>query len=119
MPSEAELFLSMFREEIKDSLSGVQYLANSVERKFKNEEITNYVYNENNTFLAQEIVGLRRFLAFLDSISPDVKTTEDIALLIGNVVKQRTKDYEDPGAVYEIVNKKMAKTLKYLKLQQI
>jgi hypothetical protein len=55
---------------------------------------------------------------FIDSISPDLKTPEDIAILIGDVIKKKIKDYEDPEAVYVIINKKLEKTLKYLKLQQ-
>jgi hypothetical protein len=118
MSSQISLFLTMLQEEIEESLDGIQYLVDSYERKFKNEEITNYVYNENEAFLAQEMAGLRRFLAFIASISPDVKTPEDIAILIGDVIKKKMKDYEDPEAVYRIVNKKLEKTLRYLKLQE-
>jgi hypothetical protein len=118
MSDQISLFLTMLKEEIEESLDNIQYLADSYERKFKNGEITNYVYNENEAFLAQEIAGLRRFLAFIASISPDVKTPEDIVILIGDVIKKKTKDYEDPEAVYRIVNKKLEKTLRYLNLQK-
>ncbi|MDR0402662.1 MAG: hypothetical protein LBH35_03630 [Treponema sp.] len=118
MSDKIGLFLAMLREEIEESLDGVRYLADSYERKFKNGEITNYVYSENEAFLAQETAGLRRFLAFIASISPDVKTPEDIVILIGDVIKKKMKDYEDPEAVYRIVNKKLEKTLRYLEIQQ-
>jgi hypothetical protein len=108
----------MFREEIEESLDNIQYLIDSYERKFKNGEISNYVYSENESFLAQEMVGLRRFLAFIASISPDLKTPEDIAILIGDVIKKKMEDYEDPEAVYRIVNKKLEKTLRYLKFRE-
>jgi hypothetical protein len=118
MSDQIGLFLKILREEIEESLDNIQYLAGSYERKFKNGEITNYVYSENESFLAQEIAGLRRFLAFIASISPDVKTPEDIAILIGDVIKKKMKDYEDPEAVYRIINKKLEKSLRYLKLRQ-
>jgi hypothetical protein len=118
MSDQVSLFLTMLKEEIEESLDNIQYLVDSYERKFKNEEITNYVYSENEAFLAQEMTGLRRFLAFIASISPDVKTPEDIAILIGDVIKKKMKDYEDPEAVYRIVNKKLEKTLRYLNLQK-
>jgi hypothetical protein len=118
MSNQVDLFLTMLREEIEESLNNIQYLVDSYERKFKNGEVSNYVYNENEVFLAQEIVGLRRFLAFIASISPDVKTPEDIVILIGDVIKKKIKDYEDPEAVYLIMNKKLEKTLRYLKLRQ-
>ncbi|MDR0585730.1 MAG: hypothetical protein LBG26_00660 [Treponema sp.] len=118
MSDQIGLFLKMLREEIEESLDNIQYLADSYERKFKNGEVSNYVYNENEVFLAQEIAGLRRFLAFVASISSDVKTPEDIVILIGDVIKKKIKDYEDPEAVYRIINKKLEKTLRYLKLRQ-
>ncbi|MDR2143925.1 MAG: hypothetical protein LBP29_06115 [Treponema sp.] len=118
MSGRIKAFLTMFREEIEESLDNIQYLIDSYERKFKNGEISNYVYSENESFLAQEMVGLRRFLAFIASISPDLKTPEDIAILIGDVIKKKMEDYEDPEAVYRIVNKKLEKTLRYLKFRE-
>ncbi|MDR1507536.1 MAG: hypothetical protein LBI67_10595 [Treponema sp.] len=118
MSNRVRLFLTMLREEIGESLDNIQYLADSYERKLKNGDVTNYVYNENESFLAQETAGLRRFLAFMDSISPDVKEPEDIAILIGNVIKKKAEDYEDPEAIYLIINKKLEKVLRYLRLQQ-
>jgi hypothetical protein len=117
LTSQTEQFLSMFRDEIEESIGSIHYLKDSYERKFKNGEITSYVYNENDSFLSQELAGLGRFLSFLKTVSPDVKTPGDIALLIENVVQQKLKGYEDPEAVYLIVHKKLEKTLKYLKLQ--
>jgi hypothetical protein len=118
MPDDrTKQFLTLFKEELEDSLGNIQYLAQSYERKFKNEEITNYVYNENEAFLAQEIAALRRFLLFLDSIYPDVKTPEDIVILIEDVIKQKTKALEDPEAVYHIICKKLEKTARFLKSQ--
>jgi hypothetical protein len=121
MSDQTDRFLKMFREEIEESLDNIQYLADSYERKFKNGEITNYVYNENEAFLAQEIAGLRRFLAFIASVAQGslaVKTPEDIAIMIGDVIKKKAKDYEDPEAVYHIVSKKLEKTLRYLVFRQ-
>jgi hypothetical protein len=117
MPNRTQQFLTLFKEELEDSLGNIQYLAQSYERKFKNGEITNYVYNENESFLAQEIAGLKRFLLFVDSVSPDIQSPEDIVLLIGDVVKQKMKDLEDPEAVYHIINKKIEKTMRFLKSQ--
>jgi hypothetical protein len=107
----------MFREEIEESIGNIKYLKDSYERKFKKEEITSYVYNENDAFLSQEITGLKRFLHFLGTVSPDTGVVEDIVSLIENMVQQRLKGREDPEAVYLIVKKKLEKTLKYIKIQ--
>jgi hypothetical protein len=117
MSSQTELFLSMYKEEIEESIGNIQYLKESYEKKFKNEEVTSYVYNENKSFLSQEITGLKGFLSLIGTFSPENKTPEELATSIRDVVQQRLKGYEDPEAVYLIVNKKLEKTLKYLKLQ--
>jgi hypothetical protein len=114
---QTELFLSMYREEIEESIGNIQYLKDSYERKFRNEEVSNYVYNENEAFLSQEITGLKSFLSLIKTFSPEGKSPEELAKAIQDVVQQRLKSYEDPEAVYLIVNKKLEKTLKYLKLQ--
>jgi DNA-binding ferritin-like protein (Dps family) len=116
MPDRTEQFLSLFRDEINDSIYGVRYLAVSMERKYKRDEITAYVYNENESFLAQEIAGLKQILSFLDQIPIEGKTPDNIAGLVKSMIQQRAKEYEDPEAVYRIVDKKLAKSLKYLGL---
>ena len=117
MPTQSELFLSMFKEEIEESIGNIQYLKGSCERKFNNEEITPYVYNENSSFLSQEIAGLKRFLNDINAISDSAKTPDELAASIRNTVRQRLKVYEDPDAVYLIIDKKLEKILKYLKIQ--
>ncbi|MDR3201448.1 MAG: hypothetical protein LBT68_08300 [Spirochaetales bacterium] len=118
MSSPAELFKAMFKEEIEESLGSVKYLADKYVHKLKNGEITNYVYNANEVFLAQEVSGLGRFISFIDSIDLDGKTPEDLATMIRNMVQKKMKEYEDPEALYGIVNRKLEKTLKYVQLGQ-
>jgi len=117
MANQTEQFIAMIKEEIAESLSSIEYLADKYENKFKNDEITNYVHNANEVFFTREIAGLNKFIAYVDSIDPAGKTPEDIATLIRNVIKQKEKEYEDPEALYEIVNRKLEKTLRYVKLR--
>jgi hypothetical protein len=107
----------MFKEEIEESIGYIQYLKGSCEQRFNNAEITPYVYNENNSFLSQEIAGLKRFLADVNATSGSAKTPEELVSSIRNTVRQRLKGYEDPEAVYLIIDKKLEKILKYLKIQ--
>ncbi|MDR1929133.1 MAG: hypothetical protein LBQ44_00750 [Treponema sp.] len=112
-------FLALLKEEIEDNLGSIQYLVQSYDRKFKGGEITNYVYSENGAFLAQETAGLKKFLCFLDSISPEGKTAEDVVLLVKEAVKQKSREYEDPEAVYGIINRKLEKSLRFFTGQTI
>jgi hypothetical protein len=114
MADRAGLFLTMFRAEIEDSLEGVRYLAEAYENKFKRGEITSYVYSENEAFLAQEIAGLKRFLAFVDTLSPaGCRTVEGIVEAVKGAINKREEGYEDPEAVYKIIFRKIQKILDY------
>jgi hypothetical protein len=118
MVSKAELFIIMFRAEIENSLEDAGALTDLYERRFKSEEITSYVYNENEAFLARETLGLKGLLALLDSLDPaKFSKAEDAAGEIDGIIKKRVKDYEDPEAIYAIVSRKIKKILTYLNLR--
>ncbi|MDR2071733.1 MAG: hypothetical protein LBP81_10005 [Treponema sp.] len=108
----------MFRAEIENSLEDIRVLVELYEKRFRGEEITSYVYNENEVFLAQEIGGLKGLLVFLDSLDPaKFSKAEDIADEIDTMIKKRVEDYEDPEAIYAIVSRKIKKILTYLNLR--
>jgi hypothetical protein len=118
MVSKAELFIIMFRAEIENSLEDARVLTDLYEKRFKSEEITNYVYNENEAFLAQETVGLKGLLVFLDSLNPaEFSKAEDVAFEIDDVIKRKVEDYEDPEAIYAIASRKIKKILTYLNMR--
>jgi hypothetical protein len=100
MSSRVDFFLTMFRAELENSLEGLEYLASSYEKKFRRNEITNYVYKENESFLALEISELKKILAFSGTIRAEVcKTAEEMAALMEGFLKQRLEEFDDPEAV--------------------
>jgi hypothetical protein len=108
----------MFRAEIENSIEDVTALADLYEKRFKSEEITNYVYNENEAFLTNEIAGLRSLLTYLETISTEkYSNAEELASEIDNMIKRKAEVYEDPGAVYGIVSRKIKKILTYLNMR--
>jgi hypothetical protein len=118
MAGKAELFLVMFRAEIENSIDDAKALGELCEKRFKGEEITSYVYNENEVFLAQETSGLKGLLAHLDTLEPaKYSQAEDVASEIDNMVKRKVDDYEDPEAIYMIVSRKIKKILTYLNMR--
>ncbi|MDR0388052.1 MAG: hypothetical protein LBH57_08450 [Treponema sp.] len=118
MVGKTELFVVMFRAEIENSLEDAGALAGFYEKRFKNEEITGYVYNENEAFLSREIAGLKGILSFLDSLDPTkFLKAEDVAFEIDNMIKKKVKDYEDPEVIYSIVSRKIGKILTYLNMR--
>jgi hypothetical protein len=108
----------MFRAEIENSLEDAGALVELYKKRFKSEEITSYVYNENEVFLAQETAGLKGLLAFLDSLdSVKFSKAEDVANEIDSMIKRKVEDYEDPEVIYAIVSRKIKKILTYLNLR--
>jgi hypothetical protein len=111
----AEFFLTMFRSEMESSLEEVEYLAASCEKKFRRNEITNYVYNENESFLALEISELKKIISFIDTIkTEDYKTAEEMAAAAGELLEKRLEEFDDPEAVSGIIKRKIQKVLDYL-----
>jgi hypothetical protein len=118
MDNRVELFIVMFRAEVENSLEDVKALAGVYEKRFKGEEITRYVYSENEAFLSREIAGLKGILVFLDSLDPaKFLKAEDVANEIDNVIKKKVKDYEDPEVIYAIASRKIKKILTYLNMR--
>jgi hypothetical protein len=116
--SKVELFIFMFRAEIENSIEDARALTGVYEKRFKCEEITSYVYNENEAFLARETLGLKGLLAALDSLDPSkFSGAEEVALEIDTMIKRKVKDYEDPEAIYAIAGRKIKKILMYLNLR--
>jgi hypothetical protein len=115
MSGGAKLFLTMFHAELEGSLEDIRSLAAVYEKKFKGGEITNYVYNENEAFLSREIMSLRRFIAYIESVSVDAyKTVDGLVADIENVVKKGVTEFSDPEAMYQIISRKIQKILAYL-----
>jgi hypothetical protein len=115
MLSRADFFLTMFRSEMESSLEGVEYLASSYEKKFRRNEITNYVYNENESFLALEISELKKIILFIDSIKTEgCKTAAEMAAVTEALLKKRLEEFDDPEAVFGIIKRKIGKVLDYL-----
>ncbi|MDR1949908.1 MAG: hypothetical protein LBQ38_10995 [Spirochaetaceae bacterium] len=119
MPDNAELFLIMFRAEMESSLEDAEDLAAAYKKRFGRDEISSYVYNENEAFLAQEIAGLKGLIARLAVFSAkDFQTAEDMAAFIISGVHEKAELFENPEAVYRIVNRKVQKILVYIKMRQ-
>jgi hypothetical protein len=118
MAGKTELFIFMFRAEIENSLEDAKALISLWDKRFKSDEVTNYVYSENEVFLAQEVMGLKGLLDHLNTLDPaNFMKADDIAFEIDDMIKRKVDDFEDPEVIYMIVNRKIKKILSYLNMQ--
>jgi hypothetical protein len=118
MAGTAELFLIMFHAEMKSSLEDAEELVAVYKKRFNKNEITSYVYNENEAFLAQEMAGIRGLIAQIEDFSAkDYREAEDVAALIEKRVHEKAELFENPEAVYRLVHRKIQKILAYIRLR--
>jgi len=114
MPGHKNLFLKLLEAELEDCLEDVQDLSLLHDKRHKGEEITDYVYQENQALLSREFAGLKDIVVSLSDISvDDYESVEDIAAAVDARVQSKILEFEHPEAVYAILKRKILKILRY------
>ncbi len=115
MPERKKLFLKVLKAELEDCLEDVEDLANLYERRRKSDEISNYVFQENEGLLAQELNGLKNVLSSIDDVDLEsYASLNDLAAAVDAIIQRKVLDFKDPEAVYSIAKRKLLKVLKYV-----
>ncbi|MDR2134586.1 MAG: hypothetical protein LBP27_05710 [Treponema sp.] len=117
--SKRKLFIMLLRAEIEDTMEGIEQLSFVMENRLNKGEITNYVYNGNKAFLAQEHAGLEKLLPLLDGVDTGSrKDVNALAFETGDMLQREAKAADDPSVILEIISRKIKKVLKYITEQQ-
>jgi hypothetical protein len=107
--------MKIFKAELEDCLEDVEDLTNLYERRLKKDEITNYVFQENEALLTREIAGIKKILLSIDGLSPEgYDSLESFASAVDAVIQREVLEFEDPEAVYGIAKRKLLKVLRYV-----
>ena len=115
MIEHKKLFLRILKAELEDCLEDVEDLSILYERRRTKEEITDYVYKENEALLAREISGLKNILLSIDDLAIEsYPSLEAFASAVDGMVQRKVLEFEDPEAVYGIAKRKLLKVLKYV-----
>jgi hypothetical protein len=102
---------------MKSSLEDAEDLAVIYKKRFNTDEITNYVYNENEAFLAQEIAAIKGIIAQIEGFSAgNYQSAEDAAAVIAGTVHEKSELFENPEAVDRLVKRKIQKILAYIEM---
>ncbi|MDR2159113.1 MAG: hypothetical protein LBP23_03485 [Treponema sp.] len=105
----------MLRAEVEDSIEGLEMLSRTLQERLKKEEITNYVFNENEALISQEIFGLKTLLPVFCGINKDeYPDVQSLAAAVGEMLKKKAEELEDGRGVLEIVARKIRKVLGYI-----
>ncbi|MFA6508387.1 MAG: hypothetical protein WCT14_19965 [Treponemataceae bacterium] len=115
MPERKKLFLKILRAELEDCLEDVEDLAILYERRHTEEEISSYVFQENEALLSRELSGLKNILLSIDDLTIEGYPSLDaFASAVDAMIQRKVLEFEDPEAVYGIAKRKLLKVLKYV-----
>jgi hypothetical protein len=105
----------MFRAELEDCIEGLEELSVICGQRLKKGEITNYVYNENEALLHQEISGLKNLLPIVDAVkTEEYRDVHDLAQKLEALLTAKAEELQDPQAVGGIISRKIRKILNYI-----
>ena len=114
MAERKRLFLKVLKAELEDCLGDVEDLANLYDQKHCCEEITNYVYSENQALLKREFAGLKTLVQSIDDVALDrYDSVDDLAAEVDAMMQKKVVEFDDPAAVYGIAKRKLLKVLRY------
>ena len=79
-------------------------------------EITHYVLLENAGLLENELAGVQYLQKQLENVPPDVcGHIDELATYVGDYLKVKCEESDYPDGVYDFIDKRIQKVLKYMK----
>ena len=115
MPEQKKLLLKIFKAELEDCIEDVEELIKLYDRRHGSNEISEYVYMENEALLTRELGGLRKVILALDGIDQEqFEDLQALATAVDGMIQRVVSEFEDPQAVYGIAKKKLRKILGYI-----
>ncbi|HPD80160.1 MAG TPA: hypothetical protein P5519_01680 [Spirochaetia bacterium] len=114
MPSAWRHLYILFAAEILDIIEDIHILEESWESRFKNAEITNYVYMENESLLKHEEAGLKMIHQKLASFAPaNIHTADDMAKALKEFIRTIVTDQDLPVVLIPLLERKIDKLKGY------
>jgi hypothetical protein len=105
----------MLRIELEDLLEDIAIVERRASERFASDEITEYVYKENDGLLRLESNAVRDLVLIVDEINGiGYKSLDELVGDLDGRVKALVRDHEDPEAVYRFFVRKMRKVRDYV-----
>ncbi len=117
MTSLCRKFAKLLAIELESLEEELELLLQTLDRRLKEHEITDYVRNENYVVLRNEILGLRDYLNSGCSVDSDeITTADEAAAAAKEVIRHRLEERGYVPALYGLVASRVDKVAAYLKL---
>lgn len=114
MPPACRHLHILFAAEILDIIEDIHTLEESWENRFKQAEITNYVYMENESLLKHEEAGLKAIHQKLASFKPEnITTVDDMSRALKEFVRAIVNEQDLPFGLIPLLERKIDKLKGY------
>jgi len=108
-------FLKILKAELEDLLEDIGVVERKAAERLAKEEITDYVYKENDGLLRLESEAVRDLIGIIDGIDLSLyKNIDTLTLDLDQRVRELVRDHEDPEAVYRFFLRKLNKVRRYV-----
>jgi hypothetical protein len=108
-------FKRLLKAELEDLIEDIGLLEEHYRERFAGEEITPYVFQENEALLMREIDSINKFIQLVDGIDTRLyKGTSDLETDLTARARSLVDHLDDPEAVYLFIKRKIDKVHMYL-----
>ena len=115
MSGQASLILKILKVELEEVENDVAALEQFYEQRFRKDEITNYVWQENKALLAEEICCVKHLVKDLEAWKPpEAVGADDLLSLIRDFLYSLIDARRYPGLVRAVVDRKIEKVARYV-----
>lgn len=117
MSKRCALFMEVFLAEMEDLLEDLKNVENQLQQRFKEIDISDYVFKANEALFIRETDAVRQLFEKIKSIQIDCfNSPEALADFIDEYIKDYLNKLDEPKAVYGFLKRKLDKVLKYIDL---
>ncbi len=108
-------YIEVLIAEMDDLLEDIKAMETRTTERFKNLEISNYVFRANEAVFSREEDAVRRFRERLVALDPSsFPTIENLSASLDAMAKDMVKSLDEPEAVYGFLKRKLDKVLRYV-----
>ncbi len=115
MAARVRLFLRLLKAELEDLAEDLQFLEQNCAKRFRGEEITPYVFKENDALLRRELDSILNLAKIVDGIEPSLyKNSDELQAALLARAKDLVQHYQEPEAVLVFLKRKLDKIQAYI-----
>ncbi|MDX9958125.1 MAG: hypothetical protein AB7T74_02130 [Clostridia bacterium] len=108
-------FKRLLKAELEDLIEDIGLMEEHYRERFAGEEITPYVFQENEALLMREIDSINKFIQLVDGIDTRLyKDTSGLEADLTARARNLVDHLDDPEAVYLFIKRKIDKVHMYL-----